>query len=679
MNREIIAIAAAAALVLAGCSASRDAGANEVVVPGVSHDAAPASPPPATAPATTPAAEPQERYLIAFAANLDSEAGCHYDDHTGCDVYTVEYNATTGAVSDLRRLTTSPAAEWFPSLSPDGCFVAFNVDTPARNTATVLHAASGASVSLGANTRFPDWSPVGDALAWASSRGTPQNIFMADAEADCATGRLGIGTRRQVTHELSGTGAGDPDFFPGGESLAFHIDGGTTIPAGAAVISADGSGQVELTHTDGSGHVAVRPDGGAVIAGQPKLPILRLIERTAEGWTAAVGAYRAGPAASYARFDSRYGTCSSVNPSYPAWLDDEHVIFGLQCGELGQVSFSHLFIAGIAGADAGSQVDLGSLIEELAGVEGKSLITASAIALEAPAAAARPSDVAGTVYLTLLSHNEEPNGKQPDYLANPAFYAANRAILVEIVNLLDEYGAAYNFQSDWNFLQAIAKYDTGAMTANTDGMNVLRWMSEVMGVEVDPHAHETMYNYADVAYLIEQLGVEPTNVAGGFLFYPYELEAWTALASELRGRQFPGATWQAEVLWGAATPLHTGEDEHVSGIWRPAGAETFFADDPGGSLVYIGTCGSTRRGLEALVADLESGAAPAGGFYTASVFLPAQGQWTDETAAQIRGLLESLEDEFATGRVQWANLTDAVELWETGYGSEASQYSCVTD
>ncbi|MBE0611474.1 MAG: PD40 domain-containing protein, partial [Dehalococcoidia bacterium] len=490
----VVLTATVLAVAFAACSASNDAGAGSIVVPAVSRDAsATASSPPA-------APDEAERYLVAFAANLDSGAGCHYGDSSGCDIYTVVYDDAAGTVSDLQRLTSSSAAEWFPSLSPDGCFVAYNLDAGRRSTATAMHIASGETVSLGADTRFPDWSPDGDALAWASSGATPQNVSITDVAADCDSGSIVLGDTVQVTNQAAAESrAGDPDFFPGGETLAFHIDAGKLVPSQAAVIATDGTGLTELTPVDGSGHVSVRPDGEAVLAGSSKLPVLTLIERTGDGWVEPTHAFTAGRPATYTSFDGRYASCTAVNPAYPSWLDNDRVMFGLQCNESGRVTFAHLFIAGIDGEAEGQLVDLGALVEELAGVDGKSFITASAIPLpdaESGSAATPPAapatnsagDVSGTVYLTLVSHNEEPNTRQPNFLANPEFYAQNREILVEIVNLLDEYGAAYNFQSDWNFLQAIARYDTGAVTANTSGMNVLRWMSGVMGVEIDPHS-----------------------------------------------------------------------------------------------------------------------------------------------------------------------------------------------
>lgn len=66
-------------------------------------------------------------------------------------------------------------------------------------------------------------------------------------------------------------------------------------------------------------------------------------------------------------------------------------------------------------------------------------------------------------------------------------------------------------------LLAVQQFDTGTVIANTNGKNLLRWFVEEKGVICDPHSHENGYNYADVAYLHEQLGIMATKVVGGFL------------------------------------------------------------------------------------------------------------------------------------------------------------------
>jgi hypothetical protein len=680
VKRSAILVVAAVALIGAACSSSRDAAADTYLA-AVARDE-PAAPPVAP-PVPSSQGSPSEQWLVAFATNLsDPSGGCLYSDTSGCDIYTAVFDAATGGFSDLHAVADSPTAgEWFPSLSADGCWVAYNSDAGNHTTtAMVTHIPTGKTYSLGASTRFPDWAPDGSAIAWASSGPTPQNVFLTPVEADCATGSLTLGAPVQVTSQAAAESrAGDPDFFPGSDSLSLHIDGGKSVPSQAAVINADGTGLTAITPVNGSGHTAVRPDGNAVVAGSSQAPILTLVEREGEGWAAPRTVLRASTPAEYAAFDARYAACTGASFYYPAWLDSAHLIYSVTCNKSGDLVFSHLMMTAVSGPGAPTTVDLGASLEALAGVSGRDFITSSAIPLpiadgdDASSAAAEWQP--GTVYVQFVSHNEEPNSRQPDYLNNQAFYLDNRETLVELVNLFAAYGVAYDFQTDWNFLQAVARYDVGSVTASTGGMNVIQWMAS-MGVSIDPHAHESKYNYADVAALIASLGVEPSAVVGGFLYQPVASADWERfLDGALAGRAIAGASWDPAILWGAATGQHQGDDDETSGVWRPADAAHFSTDDPSSDLVYVGNCTSTYEGLEQLIGDIESARVPAGGFYTASIML-GQGTFDSATVAEVEAILEQLAAEVASGRVVYATLPEVVEVWEEGYGAEPSRYAC---
>ena len=48
---------------------------------------------------------------------------------------------------------------------------------------------------------------------------------------------------------------------------------------------------------------------------------------------------------------------------------------------------------------------------------------------------------------------------------------------------------------------------------------------------------ETQYNYADVAYLLDQIGVPPTNTVGGFLYDPPDNpQGWEQHEAGIGGR-----------------------------------------------------------------------------------------------------------------------------------------------
>jgi len=281
------------------------------------------------------------------------------------------------------------------------------------------------------------------------------------------------------------------------------------------------------------------------------------------------------------------------------------------------------------------------------------------------------------VYLTIVSHNEEPGAGRPDYTADLNYYLQNRSLVKMLAETITTRGATYNFQSDWNYLKAVALYDVGSVTDNTAGKNIVRWMREDLGVEVDPHAHETQYNYADVAYLIEQLGVTPSNNVGGFLYDPPDnAQRWEQHANWISGSVYPSYSWRADNLWGAATYLHQGNDDKSSGIWRPQDRYNFYVDDPNQRLLYIGGCNG-QAGLMELLSDIETGAAPADGFYTANLMM-IQDWLTPQSIAGLGSFIDSLAPYVAQGRVRWVTLTEMADLWRTEYGSQPFRYDCAS-
>jgi hypothetical protein len=239
-------------------------------------------------------------------------------------------------------------------------------------------------------------------------------------------------------------------------------------------------------------------------------------------------------------------------------------------------------------------------------------------------------------------------------------------------------GATYNLQSDWNYLKAVAQYDVGSVTNDTGGKNILRWLVEDLGVEVDPHGHETQYNYADIAYLIEQLGVTPTKTVGGFIYDPPDNpQGWERHEAGFYGRVYPEYFWRADILWGAATGLHQGADDRSSGIWRPQDRYNFYVNGPNQRLIYIGGCSrlGQEQDIQTLIDEIAAGRAPQDGFYTATVTL-AQDKITDQTITEVGQFVDSLADEVTAGRVRWATLSEMAEVWKTEYGARPFRFDC---
>ena len=129
-------------------------------------------------------------------------------------------------------------------------------------------------------------------------------------------------------------------------------------------------------------------------------------------------------------------------------------------------------------------------------------------------AAAQAGNRIEPIYVTFFSHNEDDHYWQR-LLADEQEYLSYRSDLIAKIKLLRQYHVVLNWESDHLVLNAMKKYEKGDLLRATNGKNVLRWMVEDMGMKVDPHGHLVQYNYADLAYLIESLGVKPTRGAGG--------------------------------------------------------------------------------------------------------------------------------------------------------------------
>lgn len=275
----------------------------------------------------------------------------------------------------------------------------------------------------------------------------------------------------------------------------------------------------------------------------------------------------------------------------------------------------------------------------------------------------KKKDTVYPIYVTIVMHNEE----RFNYDTNRTYYLQSRTQLLKFAQLLHQYGAAFDWQSDWRFLKAVQLYDKGNVVSNTNGKNIVAYLYS-LGVSIDPHAHESIYNYADVAELIRQLGVPPSKVVGGFLYYPPDNpQGWEKFKNPLKGRMFPNAVWQVEILWGASTAGHKGLDLHASGIWRPKSKDKFIIHDPNQPLIYVGGYRRTIGGVEELIRLAEEGKLESGKIYTATIFV-AQAMLTDQFINDFKiRVLDKLKTYEEQGKIKWATLTQIVEIWKTQY------------
>lgn len=293
------------------------------------------------------------------------------------------------------------------------------------------------------------------------------------------------------------------------------------------------------------------------------------------------------------------------------------------------------------------------------------------LALLTSACSTEKTEEFAPIYISIFTHVEEPGRISPDYLENEtAFWELHDAIR-EFAEELKENNVKYNFQSDWNFLLAIGKYDKEG-TPETNNKNLLRYLHEDLGVGIDPHAHETTYNYADVAYIIDQLDVEPSHIAGGFIASPARESKLEYLWEPIEGNIYE-YTWQAEALWGAGTSLHKNEEElWISGIWKPKNNQAFLTHNENAPLPNIGYYKVDWEALQKLLNKQEE--LDPEEIYTQTIGAPQTRIIDPAFRKEFIQEIKNLREETEQGKIIWVELSEVLEIWETKYNSEANIY-----
>lgn len=266
----------------------------------------------------------------------------------------------------------------------------------------------------------------------------------------------------------------------------------------------------------------------------------------------------------------------------------------------------------------------------------KALLVTLTLVLVAPSAMAQGPQV----YFSIAVHSEEPGLGSATVPATPNFstvskvtYVQWRDAILTFAQLCAARNLPWSFQSDWNFLEGVRRYETptgaaydASLMTNTTGKNVARYLNENLGVTLDPHSHENSgYNYADVAWLLTQLGVTPTGVVGGHVYTGTGYQEWPKFVEDPLGLlcekySATGYRWKPVVMMGGGTTSHA-DDPHSSGIWRPShtagttisSKEQYFTDDPAGQIAAIGHWDQDLHANDQFLRKLEDGIIPHGG------------------------------------------------------------------
>ncbi|MBP6335004.1 MAG: T9SS type A sorting domain-containing protein [Bacteroidia bacterium] len=285
------------------------------------------------------------------------------------------------------------------------------------------------------------------------------------------------------------------------------------------------------------------------------------------------------------------------------------------------------------------------------------------------------------VYFDFVSHNEETFQWN-----NNTFYENNRTRLFDLATYFQSRGITWNMQSDWVYLSKVLTEDS-TLTSNTNNKNMLRWMWEDRGVEMDPHGHETQYIYPDLVHLMDSIGLPESKLMGGTLYNQSNgINVWMNLINGQYGNVFPTKFWQPDYMMGGGTPNHVADLKYY-GFWNPQDTVNYLTHQPANHLKHIGigcemkirdttTVSVFVNELRDVVQKVQSGQYPANGFYIQSIFFSQADLNNIPFYTKVLQIADSANAIVSTGVAEWKTLKQAYTLWDSLFGSQVFQWEC---
>ncbi len=286
------------------------------------------------------------------------------------------------------------------------------------------------------------------------------------------------------------------------------------------------------------------------------------------------------------------------------------------------------------------------------------------------------------IYFNFISHNEETS----QWNGNP-FYTANRLKLISLTNYFQSKGITWNMQSDWVYLSNVLSKETTTLMTQTNNKNILRWMHEDMGVEMDPHAHESVYIYPDVVKLMDSIGLPESKVIGGTIYNDSNgVNIWTNLVNGQNGIIFPAKFWKPTYMMGGGTPNHVADLKYY-GLWNPQSITNYLTNDTSVHLTHLGvgcemkikdttTVAPFVANLRDLVLHVQNGFYPANGFYIQTIFFEQADLNTLPFYNKLIEIADSANAIVTGTNAEWKTFKQAYTIWETTYAKQMFQWEC---
>jgi hypothetical protein len=290
---------------------------------------------------------------------------------------------------------------------------------------------------------------------------------------------------------------------------------------------------------------------------------------------------------------------------------------------------------------------------------------------------------APVVYFDFLSHNEDTQ-----QWSVSGFYNSNRTQIMNLANYFQANGMTWNMQSDYTYLNGVLSLETPALEATTNNKNILRWMHEDKGVEMDPHSHENVYLYPDVVKLMDSIGLPTSEVIGGSIYNDSNgINIWTNLINGQYGVIFPNYFWQPQYLMGGGTPNHVADLKYF-GFWNPTDTANYLVNNPASPLHHIGTgceikikndttsVATIVAEIRDVISNVQAGNYPSNGIYFQSVFFEQADLNNAAFYSKVLQIADSMNAMVATGQAQWKTFSQVYTIWENNFASQPFQWEC---
>ena len=286
------------------------------------------------------------------------------------------------------------------------------------------------------------------------------------------------------------------------------------------------------------------------------------------------------------------------------------------------------------------------------------------------------------IYFDFVTHNEETS----QWDLTP-YYTSNRTRLVSLSDYFQLNGITWNMQSDWRYLTNVLTQETPVLMATTNNKNILLWMQDDKGVEMDPHAHESQYIYPDVVKLMDSIGVTESKLMGGSIYNDSNgVNIWTNLINGQYGLVFPNFFWQPDYMMGGGTPNHVADLKYY-GFWNPQSTTNYLTHDTTNHLRHIGvgceikikdttSVAYITDQLKDVVQKVQSGQYPSNGFYLQSIFFEQGDLNNPAFYNKVIEIADSANAIVATGAAQWKTLKQAYTQWDSAYNAQMFQWEC---